>query len=290
MCDLKGEGDRCAKHSPEARAEDLASEKVQTIAGKLVAAGRAFIEEVRTAKSGEPTPALSRWGAMLQQLMITFAKARKDLAMKRVKAREVRQAHDLAFIERLRQEEQDRVARDEKRWGEEAIARADKAAVAAEEATLAVEAAEDELLDAEEELACALPGDLALSQYEGLQFQVGLAQADLDDAQDNYAKLLEKQKPADMIPGADGKPSRKRQALLKAEKDRDAALRRSRSARARLDSTLTHDQAEALRDAAAGRLEEAQEVLAAAKKERQQARCLVRDSSAVEMKGEVLAA
>jgi hypothetical protein len=290
MCDLVEDGGHCDKQSPVARAEDRASEKVQTIGGKLAAAGRSFFEAATTAKSGEPTPALSRWGAMLQQLMITFAKARKDLALKRVKAREVRKAHDLAFIERLRQEEQDRDARDEKRWGEEAIARADKAAVAVEEAVVAVEAAEDDLLDAEEELACTLPGDLAVPRYEGVQFQVGLAQADLDDAQDNYAKLLEKQKPADMNPGADGKPSRKRQALAKAEKDRDAALRVSRAWKARLDSTLTHEEAESLRDAAAGRLEDAQTVLAAAKKERQQARCLVRPSSAVLIENVLLAA
>lgn len=292
MCELKGEGDRCDKHTPEARAENRASEKVDSLAGELAAGAGSFSAELSGAKSGEDAhPALSRWGAMLQKLMVTFAKARKDLALKRVAAREVRQAHDLAFIQRLRQEEQDRMARDEKRWGEEAIARADKAAAAAEEATLAVEAAEDELLDAEENLACTLPGDLALSPYEAMQFQVGLAQADLDDAQDNYSKLYESQKPADMRPDpVTGKPSRKRQALGKAEKDRDAALRVSKAWKARLGSMMTHEEAVTLRDAAAGRLEEAQTVLAAAKKERQQARCLVRPSSAVEMNDVVLAA
>lgn len=292
MCDAKDEGgDRCTRHSPAARATGRAFEKVRSVAVDLAEKSRAFRAEAGEAKEGaDAQPALSRWAAMLQALMLSFAKARKDLALKKVAARDVRQAHDLEFIQRLRQDEQDRAARDEKRWGTEAIARADRAAVAVEEATQAVEAAQDALFDAEEELACTLPGDLALPRYEALQFQCGLADADLADTQDNYDTLKVKLTAADMKPGADGLPSRKRQALAKAEKERDAALRVSRAWKARLDSTLTHEETVTLRDAAAGRLEDARTVLAAAKKERQQARCLVRPSSAVEIEDEVLAA
>ncbi|MEW1813019.1 hypothetical protein AB0284_20245 [Pseudarthrobacter phenanthrenivorans] len=149
----------------------------------------------------------------------------------------------------------------------------------------------DALLDAEEDLACTVPRGSVLSPYEAVRFQHALAQANAEDARDNYYAALAKQKPADMIPNPKtGLPSRKQQDLQRLKRHMEATQQMEQAWKARLEKTLTRDQAEAARDAAAADLEAAKARLEVAKEERHAARCAVRDSSAVAKPGSVLVA
>ncbi|KIC68728.1 hypothetical protein [Pseudarthrobacter phenanthrenivorans] len=286
MCKRRDEGGkRCLPHSPEARAEARASGKVWDQIKALAAGASAFWRQTPPVESrAEAEPVLSRWHAFLRDVLLPIYKARVDWIEKRAAKREVRQARDREYIEAARRADEERAQKGEKRWGDEAADRAERAAVAVEEAIQAVEDAEDALLDAEEELACTLPGDFAMTPREGVQFMLYLARAEAEGARSDYEKAKAKQKPADMTPDPKtGLPSRNRRELMRLEKHWEATRQMEQAWEARLEKTLTQEEAEAARDAAAAHLKDMEAHLEVLKEERHAARCALRESSAVEL-------
>ncbi|WP_018771455.1 hypothetical protein [Arthrobacter sp. 162MFSha1.1] len=285
MCKAKCKGGvRCFPHSPEARAESRASGKVWDCLTDLKVRVIAFWDgaTAKAATREEAEQVLSRWHAFIQEVMLAFHKARIDRAEKRAAARELRQTLDRERNEQLEQAERERVEKGEKHWGQEVIEREKKATLDAEKAAQEVEDAEDALLDAGEDLACTLPKDFALSPYEAVRFQYAVAQVDAEDARDNYYAAKNKLKPADLKPDPKtGLPSRKQMNVMRLKRHMEATQQMEQAWNARLERTMTREQAEAARDAAAVELEAAKGRWEVAKEERHAARCAARDSSAV---------